>query len=134
MIGPPCNLTPYARLPFGVYTVEDEWVYCRVGMSGNMRISRIMQHRLVPRIDRRVRFYAGCQVWHGVCMVKRQQGGGMEEERTSEPMVRLEVVQRELENLDRMMYDHPERVTTHRTLVLGILARLDAAITNIRES
>jgi len=58
----------------------------------------------------------------------------MEEERTSEPMVRLEVVQRELENLDRMMYDHPERVTTHRTLVLGILARLDAAITNIRES
>lgn len=62
--------------------------------------------------------------------------------RSDVPMGGLYSVQRQLEALDYMMVQPPNttahiyyrRTETHRTMILGILARLDAAICDIKES
>ena len=54
--------------------------------------------------------------------------------RTDVPMAGLEDVMRDLETLDRMITDGKEHPSTFRTMVLGILARLNVAISEIHES
>ncbi|MEE8113033.1 MAG: hypothetical protein V3T23_01640 [Nitrososphaerales archaeon] len=49
------------------------------------------------------------------------------------PLRSLQTVQAQLETLDRMIYDNNESSDTHRTMVLGIMARLDAAIEDIKD-